>query len=414
MKMRLSKKTVEAAAVRDKPYLIMDVDLPGFGLRVERSGRKTYLVRYRLRGQRTEARVGDAAVVPPAQARDQAKTILARVAAGDDPRQTPARTLTVGALCERYADACEKYYRGPDGAPTSMMHAVRRVLAAAKSSAKTVPVGEFGPRNLADIRERWIAEGLARKTINTYAGILKNMFRWGAAQEMVPVSVHHALQAVPGLRKHRSGARETDPVKPAPPEDVKAVKAQVSAPVAALIDLLLLTGARPAELTALRRGDIDTSGALWSVRPHAHKTAHIGKDRVIVFGPKAQDILRPLMQREPSAYLFSPRDAEQERYSKASSHRRPNQAPSPRKTGRTLGEYYTPGSLRKAVQRACTKAGLPVWTPYQLRHSAATAIRKRYGLEAAQVLLGHSRADVTQIYAERDFEIVKGIMEKEG
>jgi hypothetical protein len=29
-------------------------------------------------------------------------------------------------------------------------------------------------------------------------------------------------------------------------------------------------------------------------------------------------------------------------------------------------------------------------------------VRRAYGLEAAQVLLGHARADVTQVYAERD------------
>ncbi len=31
----------------------------------------------------------------------------------------------------------------------------------------------------------------------------------------------------------------------------------------------------------------------------------------------------------------------------------------------------------------------------------ATEVRARFGLEAAQVLLGHTRADVTQTYAER-------------
>jgi site-specific recombinase XerC len=56
---------------------------------------------------------------------------------------------------------------------------------------------------------------------------------------------------------------------------------------------------------------------------------------------------------------------------------------------------------------------LPHWHPNQLRHSAATKIRRQFGLEAAQVILGHSKADVTQIYAERDaakaIEIVKQI-----
>ena len=42
------------------------------------------------------------------------------------------------------------------------------------------------------------------------------------------------------------------------------------------------------------------------------------------------------------------------------------------------------------------------WHPNQLRHTFATKVRKAHGLEAAQVLLGHSRADVTQIYAEKN------------
>ncbi len=42
------------------------------------------------------------------------------------------------------------------------------------------------------------------------------------------------------------------------------------------------------------------------------------------------------------------------------------------------------------------------WHPHQLRHNYATNVRREFGLEAAQVLLGHTKADVTQIYAERD------------
>jgi site-specific recombinase XerC len=42
------------------------------------------------------------------------------------------------------------------------------------------------------------------------------------------------------------------------------------------------------------------------------------------------------------------------------------------------------------------------WSPNQLRHTAATIIRERFGLEAAQVILGHSELTVTQVYAEMD------------
>jgi site-specific recombinase XerC len=55
-----------------------------------------------------------------------------------------------------------------------------------------------------------------------------------------------------------------------------------------------------------------------------------------------------------------------------------------------------------------------VWSPNQLRHSAATEIRSRFGLEAAQVILGHSRADVTQVYAERDLAKAKTVVREVG
>jgi site-specific recombinase XerC len=61
--------------------------------------------------------------------------------------------------------------------------------------------------------------------------------------------------------------------------------------------------------------------------------------------------------------------------------------------------------LAHAVARAARRAGIQHWHPNQLRHLFATEVRKSHGLEAAQVLLGHSRADVTQVYAERNLAL---------
>ena len=44
---------------------------------------------------------------------------------------------------------------------------------------------------------------------------------------------------------------------------------------------------------------------------------------------------------------------------------------------------------------------MPHWFPYQLRHGHATAVRRRFGLEAAQCVLGHAKADVTEVYAQK-------------
>lgn len=53
---------------------------------------------------------------------------------------------------------------------------------------------------------------------------------------------------------------------------------------------------------------------------------------------------------------------------------------------------------------------MPEWTPNQLRHSCATEVREKFGLEVAQVALGHSRADVTQIYAEWNLSLAHKVV----
>ena len=82
----------------------------------------------------------------------------------------------------------------------------------------------------------------------------------------------------------------------------------------------------------------------------------------------------------------------------------------PQTAKRTPRARYDKDSYRWAIRKACQKAGVPVWHPNQLRHSAATEIRSRFGLEAAQAVLGHAKADVTQIYAERDLRLAAEIM----
>lgn len=59
-----------------------------------------------------------------------------------------------------------------------------------------------------------------------------------------------------------------------------------------------------------------------------------------------------------------------------------------------------------SIRRACLKAGVPISFPNQLRHPAGTEIRKRFGLEASQAMLGHAEQGVAQVYAEVDRETV--------
>jgi integrase len=168
------------------------------------------------------------------------------------------------------------------------------------------------------------------------------------------------------------------------------------------------TGCRPQEATMLRPMDLDRSGAVWSYTPPSHKTQHHGRERRIFVGPRAQAVLLPYLLRPADAYCFNPKESKPAAFVPSKYPRRKARGTSRR------GERYKKDAYYRAVVRACERAGVAPWSPNQLRHSRATDIRKTFGLEAAQLVLGHARADVTQIYAERDFEVAQRIMGEVG
>src|SRR5712671_8217291 len=86
---RLTKRSVDAAVNRAGRYELWDSELAGFGLRVETSGKKTFIVRYRVGGGRKAIRrkmtIGRYGVFSPETARIEAKKILGATANGNDP-----------------------------------------------------------------------------------------------------------------------------------------------------------------------------------------------------------------------------------------------------------------------------------------------------------------------------------------
>lgn len=77
-------------------------------------------------------------------------------------------------------------------------------------------------------------------------------------------------------------------------------------------------------------------------------------------------------------------------------------------------EFWTDFGYAQAVAKACARAGVAPFAPNQVRHLFGTEVRARYGLEAAQMLLGHSRADVTQVFAERDRGLAERVAREVG
>jgi integrase len=261
--------------------------------------------------------------------------------------------------------------------------------------------------------------------VNSQVHRLCRFFNWGASHELIPIEVFHRLKSVPALRRGRSEARETEAVKPVAIELVDAVRPFLNRQVRALVDLQLLTGARGGELFKLRPIDIqiDKKKGVWTIDLCRHKSAHLGKSRTLILGPKAQKVVKPfLTDRALDTCLFRPADADRERRAALAAKRKTprscgntpgaNRVASPRKKP---GDHYTASSYRRAIERACEKVGIPAWHPHQLRHAAATAIRRDFGLEAAQLALGHSSSLVTDaVYAERDLDRMVEVMKAIG
>jgi len=326
------------------------------------------------------------------------------------PPVDPAASVTVERLASDFLDHAERYYRKPDGTPTGETRNFHDAIRPLLELFGREYVSDFGPRLLKVYRDHLVTEPnergirLSRNTVNGRVRRIKQIFRWGVENEIVRPETLIALASVPALRKNRSEAKETKAIEPVPIDDVNAIKPHVSRQVWAMVEVQLLTAARPGEVVGLRRHTIDTSGPIWlAAFGDDHKTAHHGRARELYIGPKAQAALQPFMDRPDEAYLFSPIEAERERRADgAESSRNPNSKPTETKTDRTLGECYSVTTYYRAIQRACNRAKVTPWSPHRLRHTAATEIRRQFGVEAAQVILGHSEISTTEIYAEKN------------
>ena len=380
---------------------------------------------------------------------------------------------TVVELAAAFMTHARAYYRDPDGTTAREADNYANVLRPVSPLIRLYgrkSAADFGPLALKAIRENMIASGWCRSNINRQIARIRHVFKWGAENELVPASIFHGLTAVSGLRAGRSEAREAEPVRPVADVMVDQTLPCLPPTVAAMVRLQLVTGMRPGEVCAMSTGSIDRTGPVWTYRPAQHKTAHHGHAREVALGPQAQEVLRPYLKLDADAFIFSPSESEARRHEAAHEARlidgtplscgnRPgtNVVGRPR---RTPGDRYEPGAYARAIERACDDAfpapaelqrlRVPAhgrktqatrwetkqewrarlgedgwkrlqtwrhehrWHPHQLRHTAATKLRKLYGIEAARLILGHKSAAMTEIYAEADASKAQEIMSKVG
>jgi len=366
------------------------------------------------------------------------------------PSKAEESEPTINEVGSAFWKHAEQHYRHPDGTPTGELNEYRLSLRPLFVLYGDTLAKDFGPLALKAVRQAmmdgsWLTsdekakrqkEGrqttLCRGVINQRVGRIRRMFRWGVENELVPSSVLHALEAVKGLERGRTAARETEPVKPVSKAYIEATLPYLLPTVADMVMLQLHSGMRPGEMCLMRGIDLDMTGKVWLYRPGSdrgpagqHKMAYRGHEKVVPLGPRAQEIIRRHLKADVTAHLFSPRDTLREKWERDRRKRKTKIYPCEKSRKQTRpkvqpGERYTPVAYAVAVGRAIKKANkmaqtpIPHWHPHQLRHTKGTEIRKQFGLDAARAVLGHRSPVITEFYAELDAGKAAEVAEKLG
>lgn len=407
-KLRLHKASGNAAVMLDGRYLYLgEYGTPEAQERYDR------LIAEWLANRR-KATGNEAAKLEFEKAGVQQRRAAAQVA------ELEAAVTVDEVLAAFWPHAEARYSR--DGQPLRELGHFKFVMRTLRRLYGQTEVSRFGPKALKLVRQQFVVAGQSRVYVNQNTARIVRIWKWAAAEELVSAASWHALQAVPGLKR---GEATSDGRKILPIEDavVDATIRHCGAEVSTMIELQRLSGARSGEIVILRTGDIDCSGPVWVYRPSTHKNLHRGLERLIYFGPRAQSLLKPWLRTVLCEYLFSPSRARERRYAELRAKRKspvqPSQLSRKRLQPRKLpGDRWTTASYANAIEYAIKKANLaierqnaalgekspllPHWHPHQLRHAAATTIRREFGLEVAKAVLGHATLQAAQIYAEAD------------
>lgn len=309
----------------------------------------------------------------------------------------PVEVRTLADFVAAFLLHAREFYRNADGQPTSRFGLYRNYLGQVLRLFGARDVEDFGRAELKIVQAQW-AETLCRRTCNQALAAVKTAFRWGADEGLIRVETLASVLTVKGIPQGRSLAKEYEPVLSVPHEQVQAVIAELSAPFADMVRAQELIGCRPGELRSLRGDEINRNGqarlhgqvvhesGLWAWLPTQHKVRHTGRVVLYWIGPQAQAVLSPHLLRAGEGRVFC----------------RPD------------GTCYSEQRYIQVIEYAAKRAGVPSFTPNQLRHNTATRYDEVAGLQAASTVLGHARVETTAVYAQKNLAQAASLVRRLG
>lgn len=299
---------------------------------------------------------------------------------------------------------------------------------------------EFGTAAYKRLQKALIKERRTRNRINKICGEVRAWMKWCHVNELISRKLHHDFLDVGPVKKEKRNKRKSGPPIleakrkiPVAWDQVTPILPFMSPVIAAMVTVQYWGGMRPSEVCEITLGELDMADdACWFYEPWENKVDRFiddddeesEYDLYKALGPQAQDAIRPFVEMcsDPGEHVFRPiyamewRANQMEQAGRREDRKRPvypselkareiRKATRHKKWQRTINPYYSLNSYGKAVSYAFQKAEasgekLKRWSPGQLRHGIATALRAMGRLQDAKALLGHKSITMTTNYAK--------------
>jgi integrase len=402
----ITKRHVDALLPTNREYFVWDRDLKGFGLRVQPTGEKSYVVKYRPGGGRKaptrRVTLGRVGTITPDEARKLAKVKLGSVAHGLDPAAVKAAergALTLKELTDLFLSEHVEAKRKP----ATASH-YRDIL-------QRIVLPELGTRQgekitTADLARLHVRMKRRPYQANRMLAVVGSLYAFASKRKLVP----GGFNPVRGIDKYPEKGRErflsgqelarlggaireaetvgipwqVDTTKPTAKHIPKEKNGRtvIGKHAAAAIRLLIFTGARLREILHLRWEDVDLERGLLSL-----PDSKTGKKAIVLNAP-AMTVLASLPH--VGAYVIAGQDAG-------------TQKEKPR------------SDLNKPWRSVAKRAGLAGLRIHDLRHTHASfGAGAGLGLPIIGKLLGHARPATTQRYAHLDSDPLRRASEQIG
>lgn len=385
---KISKQTVDAARPQAADYFLWDIEIKGFGLKVLKTGVKSYIYQYRTpEGRSKRATIGKHSETMTADdARKKAKRWRRMVEDGGDPlaeKQAAREALTVSQVLDLYLESGRFAEKAPSTQAIDRGRIERHIKPTLGRKFAGKLTGEDIRRAFSSIRDGKTAadvktgnrgraivkggEGTARMSVRLFRAVM----RWAIAEGLA------SQNPADGVEVGADGSRDVIIEKS---EDYARLfrtletmqnELRLRPQVADAIRVIALTGARRGEIAGLRWSHVDLKGGVIILPPLEHKTGRkTQKPRIIGLPAAAQAIIAKQTEGKPSDYVFAPAKGD------------------------------GPPNLSHPWRKIRIEAGLPETIGlHGLRHSLASHMAMG-GAEAAEIMtaLGHRQLSTAQKY----------------